>query len=254
MNGSFYIGATGLSGAQAALDVTANNIANINTTGFKRSEVSFAALVSPQVGKTSAVSNPSSSMSGVAVSGTSLVLAEGNLQQTGQSLDLAIDGDGFVEVMGPDGQTLLSRGGSMVVNSDGYLSAPGGLPLKAMISVPASATSVSIQADGKVEALVGSSTTPTVLGQIDLVRVKDASSLTAVNNGFYQVDDTSDLITAAPGQDGAGTLTTGVLESSNVQITDEMTTMLLLERAYGANAQVVQAGDQLMSIANSLKR
>ncbi len=253
MNGAFYIGATGLGAEQRALDIVANNIVNINTTAFKRSQVAFSALVSGQ-DATAADPTASAGPAGVMVAAAPQVFVEGSLQQTGQPLDLAIDGDGFIELMGPGGQTMLWRGGSMQVNADGYLSAAGGLPLKAMISVPLGATSIGISADGKVQALVGGSTTPTSLGQIDLVRVKDLSSLSALNNGLYQVQDETDLITAAPGEDGAGLLAPGELEGSNVQLTDEMTTMLLLQRAYGANAQVVQAGDQLMAIANSLKR
>ena len=257
MNGAFYIGATGLSAQQSALEVVANNIANVNTTAFKRSETQFSALVSPQAapgGAPSTSQNLSGSLSGVMVGATPIVLTEGSLQQTGQPLDLAIEGAGFVELMGPGGQLMLWRGGSMEVNSDGYLAAPNGLPLKAMISVPAGTSSIAIQSSGKVEAYVGSETTPTDIGQIDLATVKDPAALTAQNGGLYQVENDSDLVTSAPGENGAGVLAIGSLEASNVQLSDEMTTMLLLERAYGANAQVVQAGDQLMSIANSLKR
>lgn len=257
MNGAFYIGATGLEAQQQALEVTANNIANINTTGFKRSEVAFSTLISAPgspLAAESAGQNNAGSLSGVMVGATPLVMAEGNLQQTGQPLDLAIEGDGFIELMGPGGQPLLWRGGTLQVNQDGYLAAPNGMPLKGMISVPAGTSAISIAANGKVEAQVGSEATPTEIGQIDVVTVKDPTALSALSNGLYQVQDESDLTSAQPGENGAGVLAAGVLEGSNVQLSDEMTTMLLLERAYGANAQVVQAGDQLMSIANNLKR
>jgi flagellar basal-body rod protein FlgG len=253
MNGAFYIGATGLSSEQKALEVVANNIVNINTTGFKRSEVSFTQLVSAP---DSALVNPNAAngLAGVAVGGTPIVFTQGDLQQTNQPLDLAIDGGGFIELAGPSGQTMLWRGGTLQVNSDGYLAAPNGMPLKAMISVPLGTTSIAIGSDGKVSVLASGDTTATQIGQIDLAVPKDLSAVTAQSGGLYQVPDDSDLITAPPGQDGAGVLASGALEASNVQLADEMTTMLLLERAYGANAQVVQAGDQLMSIANSLKR
>lgn len=254
MNGAFYIGATGLSAQQTALETVANNIANINTTGFKRSSIAFSALVTQADGPSPMSAAVGGSVSGVMVAGSPLVFTEGDLRQTGQALDVAIQGDGLIEVMGPGGQSMLWRGGSMMVNQDGYLSAPNGWPLKAMISVPTGTSAISIGSDGKVQALVGNDAAPTTIGQIDVVRPKDMSQLTAVNGGFYQVQDSSDLISGAPGQDGAGILAAGTLEGSNVQLSDEMTTMLLMERAYGANAQVVQAGDQLMSIANSLKR
>lgn len=255
MNGAFYIGATGLSAEQSALEVIANNITNINTNGFKRTAVTFSAMVSatPDSSDPSAPGQaPGAGLAGVMVGATPLVFTEGSLQQTGQPLDVAIEGNGFIELMGPGGQLMLWRGGSMQVNPDGYLSAPGGMPLKGMISVPQGTTSIAIGPDGKVQALVGGQTTQ--IGQIDLVMAKDLSTVTALNNGFFQVPAESDLISAPPGTDGAGILAAGVLEGSNVELSDEMTTMLLVERAYGANAQVVQAGDQLMSIANSLKR
>jgi flagellar basal-body rod protein FlgG len=252
MNGAFYIGATGLSAEQRALETVANNVVNINTTGFKRSEAAFSALVSPADKGASQTASPTPS--GVTVSGAPLVMTEGTLQQTGQPLDLAIDGNGFIELMGPGGQSMLWRGGTLEVNTDGYLAAPNGMPLKAMISVPTGTTSIAIGSGGQVQALVGNDTTATDIGQIDLVQVKDMTTLSAQNGGLYEVQSESDLTSGAPGEDGAGVLASGSLESSNVQLADEMTNMLLLERAYGANAQVVQAGDQLMSIANSLKR
>jgi flagellar basal-body rod protein FlgG len=256
MNGAFYIGATGLAAAERALDVVANNVTNINTTGFKRSQVTFTALVSspPAPADAPLVGAVVSAPLGVMVGATPIVFTEGPLQQTGQPLDLAISGDGFLELMGPGGQSLLWRGGSLQVNPDGYLAAPNGMALKDMISVPQGVTAISIGADGKVQATVSGDTSPTTIGQINLALAKDPTALTALSGGLYQVQDASDLVTAAPGQNGAGLLAPGQLEGANVQLSDELTTMLLLERAYGANAQVVQAGDQLMAIANSLKR
>jgi flagellar basal-body rod protein FlgG len=188
------------------------------------------------------------------LSSTPLDFTEGPIQTTGQPLDVAIEGPGFIELMGPGGQPLLLRGGTLQVNSDGYLAAPNGMALKAMVSVPTGTTAISISQDGKVYAAVSGETTPELIGQIDLVTAKDQSTLTPLSGGLYSVANESDLVTSAPGEEGAGLLVSGALEGSNVQLSDELTTMLLIERAYGANAQVVQAGDQLMSIANNLKR
>ena len=253
MNGAFYIGATGLAAGERALGAVANNIANINTTAFKRSHVRFSELVGPS-GEDPAVAGTTSGFYGVSVSDSLRDFMQGDIKQTGRPQDLAINGDGFVELMGPGGQAMLWRGGSLGVNSDGYLAADNGMPLKAMISVPLSATGVTVTADGKVTASVNGQSTPTVLGQIDLVRSKDPAQLEALDGGLFEAPSDSDLINAAPGEDGAGVLVPGALESSNVQLADEMVTLLLLQRAYSANAQVVQAGDQLMSIANSLRR
>jgi flagellar basal-body rod protein FlgG len=257
VDGAFYIGSTGLDAQQRALDVVANNIANINTPAFKRSEARFSELVSgtPVDGDGPPRTNShSDGLFGVTVTGSPPIFTEGDIQQTNQPLDVSIDGDGFFELAGPGGQTLLWRGGSLEVNPDGYLAAPNGMPLKAMISVPSDATSLTIGVDGTVQALESGSTTPVTIGQIDLVRDKDPSSLQVLSGELYQPASQSDLITAAPGTDGAGMLVPGAIENSNVQLSDELVNLLALQRAYSANAQVVQAGDQLMALANGLRR
>lgn len=254
MNGPFYIGATGLSAEQRALDAVANNIANINTPGFKRARVQFSELLGGAASQGAGITQSSPAFSGVQTDISGRDFTQGDLKQTGKPLDVAIDGEGFLELMGPGGRALLWRGGSMKVNADGYLATMDGLPLKAMISAPLDATAVSIAPDGKVMAQMSGQSGLTVLGQIDLVRAKSPSTLTNLGDGFYEAANPSDLITATPGEDGAGLLATGALESSNVELSDEMVTLLMLQRAYAANAQVVQAGDELMAIANGLRR
>jgi flagellar basal-body rod protein FlgG len=128
------------------------------------------------------------------------------------------------------------------------------MTLKGMIAVPTSASSLTIGPDGTVQAVLPGDTKPTVLGKLELALVKDPTSLTNMGGGMYEVGSEQDLTIAPPGQDGAGLLAQGSLEGSNVQLADEMTALLLTQRAFGAAAQVVQAGDQLMSIANSLRR
>jgi len=255
MNGAFYIGATGLEAQQRALDVVANNIANINTPSYKRSETRFSEMIAPrdaQAGADGATLDALPSLAGVAVADSQRVFSQGDLKQTGQALDLAIQGQGFIELMGPGGQTMLWRGGGLKVNSDGYLAAANGLVLKAMISVPVDATAITIDSDGKVHAQANGQTVD--IGQIGLVLPKDMTTLAGVGDGLYQTADNADVMDALPGEDGAGALVQGSLESSNVQLSDEMVNLLLLQRAYAANAQVLQAGDQLMGIANNLKR
>jgi flagellar basal-body rod protein FlgG len=257
MNGAFYIGAAGLGAEERALAVIANNVTNVNTTAYKRSQVVFSTLVSASNNpddRPLTDGDPTAGLSGVTVGAVPIDFSEGPLQQTGKPLDLAIDGTGFIELMGPGGQPLLWRGGSLEVNPDGMLAATNGMALKANITVPAGTSALSIGPDGKVMALVSGQVSPTQVGQIDLVVPKDMTQVAAMSGGLYRVADESDLVAMAPGQDGAGILASGSLEGSNVQLSDELTTMLLLQRAYGANAEVVQAGDQLMAIANSLKR
>jgi flagellar basal-body rod protein FlgG len=257
MNGAFYVGAIGLDAQQRALEVVANNIANINTTGFKRSAVSFSELVAPtRNGDDLPVSfgDRVSSLAGVMVTSTPHIWTEGDLKQTGRQLDIAIDGQGFLELMGQSGRTLLWRGGSLKVNEDGYLSAADGTPLQAMISVPRDATSLSIDRDGNVSAKVSGAADTEKLGRLDIAMIKDTDGLVDVGNGYYEASDPSLVYTVAPGEEGGGTFAQGALEGANVELTDEMTTLLLTQRAFAANAQVVQAGDQLMGIVNGLRR
>src|SRR5689334_9345726 len=202
MNGAFYIGATGLEAQQRALDVVANNIANINTPSYKRSEVRFSELLAPREAQASAdglTTDALPSLAGVAVADSQRVFAQGDLKQTGEPLDLAIQGQGFIELMGPGGQTMLWRGGSLKVNADGYLAANNGLALKAMISVPLDATAITIDPDGKVHAVAGGQTAD--IGQIGLVLPKDISTLAGVGDGLYQTADNADVMDALPGED-----------------------------------------------------
>jgi flagellar basal-body rod protein FlgG len=285
MNGAIYIGATGLDAQERALDVVSNNIANINTSGFKRSQVQFIAMlgaVAPadaarsrvranvigaaapafatRLGSTQpdgavdALSDTSTELMGVKLGTTQTDFSQGTLAQTGHPLDVAISGDGFFELAGPGGQTLLWRGGTLTVNSDGYLAASNGMPLKSMISIPVGASSLTIGADGKVQAVLAGSSNPTAIGQITLATAKDPSTLSAVSGGLYAPESEVDLVSATPGNDGMGMLVSGSIEASNVNLASEMVSLMLMQRAYAANAQVVQAGDQLMAITNELRR
>jgi flagellar basal-body rod protein FlgG len=256
MNGAFYIGAIGLDAQQRALEVVANNVANINTTAFKRSAVRFSELVSTAQGGADKSVNSTAhtaNLAGVTVDATTHVWTQGTLQQTGQQFDVAISGDGFLELEGASGHTLLWRGGTLKVNDDGFLAAADGTPLRSMISVPQGST-LSISTDGVVSAQVSGQTAPQQLGQLDLVTTKSLDSLVDDGAGRYEAPDPSELSTVKPGDEGSGQLVQGSLESSNAQLTDEMTNLLLMQRSFAANAQVVQTGDQLMSIINGLRR
>lgn len=257
MNGAFYIGAVGLSAEQRALDVAANNIANINTPAFKRSSARFSELVMPLrdgSGMPIPARADGSGFAGVAVDAASRVWSQGDMRQTGQAMDIAIDGPGFIELMGSAGRTLLWRGGTMKINGDGYLAAADGTPLRAMISVPQEATELAIDRDGKVSALLSAEEGRREIGRIDVVVAKDPDSLAAVGSGYFETSDESAVQSVDAGEEGGGVFAQGMLEQANVQLSDEMVTLLLLQRAYAADAQLVQAGDQLMAIANGLRR
>lgn len=257
MSGAYHVGAVGLRTQQLALDAIANNIANINTGGFKRSEIRFADVVAssadPAMPTADLASTPPT-LAGVALDVQFMLNDQGELQRTGSAMDLAIDGRGLIELMGPDGRTLLWRGGRLSIGADGQLTGPGGMALKAAITVPTDATSIAIAADGTVSATAADGTEPVTIGQIQLVRINDPSSVERLDGSLYRVTDDATLDGFAPGEDGAGMLVQGSIERSNVQLTEEMVRMMLVQRAYAANAQIVQAADQMMGIANGLRR
>jgi flagellar basal-body rod protein FlgG len=257
MNGVFYIGATGLHAQDRALQVVAGNITNMNTPGYKRAEMRFSELVgaAPPAGAAAspAGAGPGLTAFGVAASGIERVFLPGEMRATANPLDLAISGEGFIELAGPDGQTALWRGGRLSVTPDGFLAGANGLPLKAMISVPEGATQLSIDAAGEVRAIAPGETEPASIGHIDLVLVRDMNALSDMEGGLYRAASDEDLVTAEAGERG-GTFVQGSVELSNVELTDEMVSLMMMQRAYAASAQIVQAGDQLMAIANELKR
>jgi flagellar basal-body rod protein FlgG len=256
VNGAFYVGSVGLETQQRALDVLANNIANMNTPAFKRSQVRFREVVARRkdVVRSADLTPPAQTLSGVRLDRAVLVDQQGALRKTGAATDLAIDGAGFIELMGPAGQTYLWRGGGLKVNEDGLLAAANGMPLKAAVTVPRDAGALTIGADGAIRANLPDVAESVELGQIVLVRVDDAEAMERVDGGLYRLRDDARIEAAPAGEDGNGTLVQGSLEQSNVALNEEMVALMLVQRAYAANAQVMQAADALMGIANGLRR
>lgn len=257
MNGVFHIGATGLHAQDRALNVVANNITNMNTPGFKRGGVRFAEMVGAQGAAAgadpAAAAGVATAMFGVTAEAGERLFLPGEMRATGNPLDLAIQGEGFIELAGPDGRTLLWRGGTLRVSEDGFLAGAGGLPLKAMIAVPEGATALTIDAAGEVRAIAPGETEPASIGRIDLVLVRNMPGLTGMENGLYRAAADSDVVSTEASERG-GSFVQGSVELSNVELNDEMVSLMMMQRAYAASAQVVQAGDQLMAIANGLKR
>ncbi|MBB5447933.1 MULTISPECIES: flagellar hook-basal body protein [unclassified Paraburkholderia] len=257
MNNVFYIGAMGLNAQQTAVDVTANNIANMNTPAFKRGTVSFSELLTSAVAPLSrAPANETVTIAaGVAADPSLHVFTAGELRPTGSALDLAIRGDGFIELASDSGPATLWRGGTLHVGADGYLTASNGLPLKTMISVPRDASSITISATGQVQAVLPNQTDPIDLGEIELVMPTDVRALQSAGDGIYRIQDDGITVSRVrPGEDNTGTLAQGFSEASNVSLSDELVSLMLYQRAYASNARLVQAGDELMAIANGLKR
>lgn len=256
MTQAFEIAGVGLASQQQALDVIANNVANMNTPSFKRSDVRFAEIIAQQIDQSSPRANLTSepALAGVTARSVLALDAQGDIERTGRALDIAIDGPGFIELMGARGETLLWRGGALTIDETGALSAGGGLLLRTMINLPADATELTIAADGIVSARLNGDTEAQPLGQIMLVRVQDAALIERMDGGLYRLLDDAPIQETLPGADGTGELIQGAIERSNVEMNAEMIKLLIVQRAFAANAQVVQAADQFMGLANSLRK
>lgn len=256
MNGAFEVGAAALKAQQRALEIHANNVANVNTPAFKRVDARFTEVLARQgegTGTGETANAAASPFGGVRVVPGEMLFTPGDMRKTENPLDLAISGRGLIEVSGPGGQTLLWRGGRLRVEDDGLLATVDGHPLRAGIVVPADAEALIIGADGVVS--MRSSTEETVeIGQIGLVVSDREDAYERLDSGYYRAADDVRLSDARPGEDGAGTLAQGSVEQSNVELAAEMIAMLTVQRAFAADAQILQAADQLASITNNLRR
>jgi flagellar basal-body rod protein FlgG len=257
MNDAMYIAATGMQAQQTQLTVIANNVANVNTSGFKRSSVSFHDLVNTEAAAPldSAPARATLHASAGVAAGTAIrQFAVGDLKHTGNPLDVAIQGSGFIEVLLADGSTAYSRGGTLHVNADNLLATAEGHVLKQRIQMPADARSFAIAADGQVTATDGLSKEWS-LGRIDLVTFANPSALTAMGDNVYRSSaEAGDALVAAPGEGGAGRLVQGQVESSNVKLTDEMVQLMVAQRAYEMNVKVIQAADEIAGMTNNLRK
>lgn len=254
---ALYVGAAGMKGHQLQIDTIAHNLANLNTIGFRRgittfSEVSAALATTPL--NTVLGDNPEAFRGAGISAGVTLSSRMGELRQTGETLDLAIDGLGFIEVIRSDGTPAYSRAGRLRINDNGELATPDGSPLAAGIQIPSGVRQIVISEDGRV--LAASENGDRVeLGQIELVTFPNATALRPIGGNLYVTDTAAgEPQMATPGQSGMGVLRQGFVESSNVQMADELVSMMLAQRAFELNSRVVQAADQLMSITNSLYR
>ncbi len=253
MSGALEVAAVGMQAQQRALDTIANNISNVNTPTFKRSELRFAELVGNGAGQAAGAA-AQDAIAGVGWQVRPLVDRQGQVEPTGNARDLAIDGLGFIELLGPGGRSLLWRGGAVKVLEDGTLASASGYVLKAGINVPADATEMRIDRTGKVFAVLPDPQGETEIGQINLVRTNDLAELSRLDGGLYAMGDDTALTEAAPGEEGLGALVQASLERSNVDLNVEMVGLLISQRAYAANAQVLRAADELYAIANGLRR
>jgi flagellar basal-body rod protein FlgG len=247
---------------QTIVDVIANNLANISTVGFKRSQVDFHDLMYVRLQEAgrevaAGVIAPSGFEigSGVRPASTLKVFTQGEMDNTGRRLDVAIEGDGFFQVTMPDGSTRYTRDGSLRVDADGNLITSGGYTLEPSISIPSDARSINIGKDGTITVFSGSDNTPSSVGQITLVRFPNPSGLSSEGgNLLAETPASGTATTGAPGESGMGTIQQGFLERSNVQMGTELVNLITAQRAYEINSRAIKAGDEMLTTANQLIR
>jgi flagellar basal-body rod protein FlgG len=259
---ALYTAASGMNAQQANIDNVANNLANVNTVGFKKSRVDFEDLVYQQI---KAPGTPTSSEAQAALGlesglGTRAVatvrnFSAGNLRSTSSPLDLAIEGNGFFQLALAGGETGYTRAGALHVNGEGQIVTADGYALQPALTVPANVQSISISKDGIVSASIPGQQTPQQLGTIELALFQNPAGLEARGGNVYVPSGASgDPTTGVPGTDGMGTIAQGFLEESNVSVVEEMVQMILGQRAYEANSRVIRAADEMLQQVNNLSR
>ncbi|MBI3637229.1 MAG: flagellar basal-body rod protein FlgG [Candidatus Rokubacteria bacterium] len=259
---ALFTAATGMQAQQINLDTVANNLANVNTTGFKRNRVDFQDLLyqtlrAPGTRVTAGAEVPTGIQVGHGTRpvATQKIWTQGNFQQTENPLDLVIEGDGFFQLARPDGTIAYTRAGTFKRDSQGQIVNSDGLVLQPALTLPADTTSVTVGADGTVSVTSSSSTTPTQLGQIELARFMNPAGLNAIGKNLFLVTQASgQATTGVPGLTGLGTVGQGMLESSNVSVVEEMVNMIAAQRAFEANSKAIKSADEMLSISNNVQR
>jgi flagellar basal-body rod protein FlgG len=245
---------------QMIVDNIANNLANINTTGFKRTQLDFQDLMYLQVAEpgrevAAGVKAPTGLEIGCGVrpASTLKVFTQGEADNTGRNLDVMIEGEGFFQVTLPNGEARFTRDGSLRVNANGQLVTSSGYQLSPAISIPTNATSISIGQDGTVTVFTGANNQASSAGQIQLVRFPNSAGLRAEGeNLLSETTSSGAATTGTPGLDGLGSLRQGFLERSNVQMVQELVNLITAQRAYEINSRAIKAGDEMLQTANRL--
>ena len=259
MSDALYIGATGMHAQQLSIDVIANNLANVNTNGYKKNRIDFSDLLYRNMAGANSAGNGGNSARllgmGTAVTDTGKIFTNGEVKKTDGNLDLAIRGQGFFQVTMPDGTFAYTRNGALQVNPNGMLVTADGYPLNPQIQFPSDTTSITIDSTGHVTVSVASDTATVDLGQLQLANFMNPGGLNPVGDNLYTATQKSgDAVSSLPGDNGFGTVAQGFLEASNVNLIEEMVNLVVAQRAYEINSKVVQAADEMQSISNNMRR
>jgi flagellar basal-body rod protein FlgG len=251
---SLWISKTGLDAQQTQMDVIANNLANVSTNGFKRSRAVFEDLLYQNIRQPGAQSSQQTQLpsglqlgTGVRSVATERNFTQGNLQETGNSKDIAIQGEGFFQVLLPDGATAYTRDGSFQVDNQGQLVTASGYAVQPAIIVPADATSLTIGRDGTVSITQAGSANATEIGAMQLATFINPAGLMAKGENLYvETSASGNANTNTPGTNGSGTLSQGFVETSNVNVVEELVNMIQTQRAYEINSKSITTSDQML--------
>jgi flagellar basal-body rod protein FlgG len=251
---SLWIAKTGLDAQQLNIDVVANNLANVSTTGFKRSRAVFEDLLYQTLRQPGAKSSQQSEIpsglqlgTGVRPIATERIFTQGNLTQTGNPLDLAINGNGFFQITLPDGTTAYTRDGSFQINSQGQLVTASGYTVAPAITIPANTLSITVSPDGIISVQQAGNPTPVQVGQLQLASFINPAGLQSMGENLYLETAASGApSTNTPGTNGLGVLNQGYLETSNVNVAEELVKMIEAQRAFELNSRAITASDQML--------
>ncbi|MFO7812185.1 MAG: flagellar basal-body rod protein FlgG [Pelovirga sp.] len=258
---ALWTAATGMQSQQTNMDVIANNLANVNSSGFKKSRADFQDILYQTTRAAGAGVDGGEVPTGIQIGLGSRVAAvqkiftSGDFVQTESELDVAIEGPGFFQVILPDGTDAYTRSGALKKDSTGRLVTSDGFPLIPEIVIPEGSTSISIGSGGTVDVLLDGESTPTEVGVIELIRFGNPSGLKSLGRNLYSETPTTGApIAGTPGEAGFGSLSQGFLEGSNVNIMEEMVNMIAGQRAYEVNSKTIKTADEMLSITSQLVR
>ncbi len=259
---ALYTGGTGMVAQQLNIDVISNNLANVNTQGFKKSRADFQDLLyqtlrAPGTVTTSGTQVPTGVQVGLGVkaAGVTKLFMQGDFRNTQAEMDVAIEGKGFFQIEKPDGTIGYSRAGNLQLDSSGQVVNIDGYPIYPSISIPQDATLITIDSQGVVSVMQPGSTTASQLGQFEIANFVNPAGLFSEGKSlFSETDASGPPITGLPGENEMGTLLQGFVEISNVSVVEELTQMILAQRGYEVNSKVVQASDEMLQTATNLKR
>ena len=259
---SLWTSATGMQAQELNIDVIANNLANVNTSGFKKSRAEFQDLLYESMRPAGAASSADTTIPtgvqlghGARPSAVQKMFSQGDFQNTENELDWAIEGDGFFQIELPNGEISYSRCGEFKLDADGRIVNADGFLLVPQLTVPTDTVSITVGMDGTVSIIQADDPVPSEIGTIQLARFVNPGGLRSLGrNLFVPTEGSGDEIIGTPGEDGFGNISQGFLEMSNVSVVDEMVNMITAQRAYETNSKVIQTADDMLQMANNLKR